>query len=85
MIPRVEKRQGDASLLAGAFGDSRPVPHEQVAIFEENERIANVAGLRECEARSNPRGIITTPEKQPFPKEMSELRVQTAAISEGNE
>ena len=35
MIPRVENRWCDASLLARATGDSRAVPHEQAAIFEE--------------------------------------------------
>ena len=51
-------------LVCRSSGDSKPVPHEQAAIFAENERIENVAGLRECEAWSNPRGIITCLEKQ---------------------
>ena len=67
-------------LVCRSSGDSKPVPHEQAAIFAENERIANAAGLRECEARSNLRGIITNPEepenpggatRQPFSQEMS--------------
>ena len=45
MIPRVERRRCDASSLAGASGDSRAVPHEQAAIFEENERIANAVQI----------------------------------------
>ena len=42
MIPRVENRWCDASLLARASGDSRAVPHEQAAIFEENVRMRNI-------------------------------------------
>ena len=42
MIPRVENRWCDASLLARASGDSRAVPHEQAAIFVENVRMRNI-------------------------------------------
>ena len=45
MIPRVENRWCDASLLARASGDSRAVPHEQAAIFEENVRTANAVWI----------------------------------------
>ena len=46
MIPRVENRWCDASLLARASGDSRAVPHEQAAIFEENVRMRNISMKR---------------------------------------
>lgn len=60
MIPRVTSQKSTQACLQ----EKEPVPHEQVAIFKENERIVNVVQIERVRSTEQSGRYHNNPEKK---------------------